>query len=37
MAKVFKVADVSDRSDLSPVIAGYSSNLAKIGWGGFYY
>lgn len=28
MANVFKVADMSDRSNLSSVIAGYSSNLA---------
>lgn len=36
MANVFKVADMSDRSNLSSVIAGYSSNLAgkkkKKGW-----
>lgn len=34
MANVFKVADMSDRSHLSSVIAGYSSNLAekKKGW-----
>lgn len=37
MAYDFKVADASDRSDLSPVIVGHSSNLAKIGWGRFYY
>lgn len=29
MANVFEAADVSDRSDLSPVIVGYLSNLAK--------
>lgn len=29
MANVFKVADMSDRSNLSSVIAGYSSNLAE--------
>lgn len=33
MAPVFKVADLSDRSNLSPVIVGYSSYLAKKGWG----
>lgn len=29
MANVFKVVDMSDRSNLSPVIAGSSSNLAE--------
>lgn len=29
MAPVFKVANLSDRSNLSPVIVGYSSNMAK--------
>ena len=33
MANVFIVADVSDRSNLSPVIVGCSSNLAGEGWG----
>lgn len=29
MPNIFKVADMSDRSNLPPVIVGYSSNLAK--------
>lgn len=29
MANIFKVVDMSDRSNLSPVIAGSSSNLAE--------
>lgn len=37
MVNVFKVADMSERSNLPPVIVGYSSNLAKKkkrrGWG----
>ena len=33
MANVFTVADVSDRSNLSPVIVGCSSNLAGEGRG----
>lgn len=32
MANVLKVVGISDRSDLSPVIVGYFSNLAEKWW-----